>query len=149
MRRGKGIRIRGGTARAYYVGVETSLPAVPGMPPPIKALCVVPFGMEEGTEADVPGQEFGLVVGEPAEFRFLGSTVRRDDTVGTLVEEWEPEIEELSPVSTTLEGQPGRVVPVHLHSKVTEVGTLELWCLSRDGKERWKLEFNVREKGEE
>ena len=83
VRRGKGVRIRGGTARAYYVGVETSLPAVPGSPPPIKALCVVPFGMEEGTETDVPGQEFGLVVGEPAEFRFLGSTVRRNDTVGT------------------------------------------------------------------
>ena len=58
------------------------MPAVPGVPPPIKALCVVPFGMEEGTEADVPGQEFGLVVGEPAEFRFLGSTMRRDDAVG-------------------------------------------------------------------
>src|SRR5207248_3932261 len=89
VRRGKGVRIRGGTARAYYVGVETSLPAVPGSPPPLKALCVVPFGMEEGTDADIPGQEFGLVVGVPAEFRFLGSSVRRGDTPGTLVEEWE------------------------------------------------------------
>jgi hypothetical protein len=147
VRRGKGIRIRGGAARAYYIGVESSLPAVPGSPPPLKALCVVPFGMEEGTEADVPGQEFGLVVGEPAEFRFLGSATRRGDTVGTIVEEWEGQIEQLSPVSTTLEaaGSEGRTVPVHLHSKVTEVGTLELWCLSRDAKQRWKLEFNVRE----
>jgi hypothetical protein len=148
VRRGKGVRIRGGTARCYYVGVETSLPAIPGSPRPIKALCVVPFGMEEGTEADVPGQEFGLVVGEPAEFRFLGSTLRRSDTVGTLVEDWEGQIDELSPMAATLEapGKEGRTVPVHLHSKVTEVGTLELWCLSRDGKQRWKLEFNVREK---
>jgi hypothetical protein len=147
VRRGKGIRIRGGTARSYYVGVETSLPAIPGSPPPIKALCVVPFGMEEGTEADMPAQEFGLVVGEPAEFRFLGSTVRRNDTAGTLVEEWEGQIDELAPLATTLEapGKEGRMVPVHLHSKVTEVGTLELWCLSRDNKERWRLEFNVRE----
>jgi molecular chaperone DnaK (HSP70) len=150
VRRGKGVRIRGGTARAYYVGVETSLPAIPGSPPPLKALCVVPFGMEEGTETDVPGQEFGLVVGEPAEFRFLGSSVRRTDTVGTLVEEWEDHIDELSPLATTLEapGKEGRTVPVHLHSKVTEVGTLELWCLSRDGKQRWKLEYNVRERAE-
>jgi molecular chaperone DnaK (HSP70) len=150
VRRGKGVRIRGGTARAYYVGVETSLPAVPGAPPPIKALCVVPFGMEEGTEADVPGQEFGLVVGEPAEFRFLGSSVRRGDAVGTLVEEWEGEVEELSPMTATLEApsREGQTVPVHLHSKVTEVGTLELWCHSRDGKQRWKLEFNVRERPE-
>ena len=147
VRRGRGIRIRGGAPRAYYIGIESSLPAVPGSPPPLKALCVVPFGMEEGTESDVPGQEFGLVVGEPAEFRFLGSTVRRNDPIGTLVEEWEGQIDELSPLTTTLEapGDEGRTVPVHLHSKVTEIGTLELWCLSRSGKQRWKLEFNVRE----
>src|SRR5262249_52006657 len=139
-----------GAARSYYVGIESSLPAVPGASPPLKALCVVPFGMEEGTESDVPGQEFGLVVGEPAEFRFLGSSGRRTDAGGTLVEEWEGQIEELSPMATTLEapGMGGQTVPVHLHSKVTEVGTLELWCLSRDGKKRWKLEFNVRERPE-
>jgi hypothetical protein len=150
VRRGKGVRIRGGAARSYYVGVETSLPAVPGATPPLKALCVAPFGMEEGTESDVPGQEFGLVVGAPAEFRFLGSTVRRGDAVGTLVEEWEGEVEDLGPIATTLEapGGDGKTVPVHLHSKLTEIGVLELWCLSRDGKQRWKLEFNVREKAE-
>jgi molecular chaperone DnaK (HSP70) len=150
VRRGRGVRIRGGAPRSYYVGVETSLPAVPGSPPPLKALCVVPFGMEEGTEADMPGQEFGLVVGEPAEFRFLASTVRRGDPVGTLIEDYEGQIDELSPLAATLEskGKEGRTVPVHLHSKVTEVGTLELWCLSRDGRERWKLEFNVRERQE-
>jgi hypothetical protein len=103
--------------------------------------------MEEGTESDIPSQEFGLVVGEQVEFRFLGSTLRRQDAPGTLIEEWEQEIEEMSPVATKLEGEGHRVVPVHLHTKVTEVGQLELWCLSRDGKERWKLEFNVRERG--
>ncbi|MCS7046186.1 MAG: Hsp70 family protein [Gemmataceae bacterium] len=148
VRRGKGIRIRGGTARAYYIGVETALPAVPGAAAPLKALCVVPFGMEEGTETDVPGHEFGLVVGEPAVFRFLGSSSRRTDTVGLLLDEWLDDIDELPPLTTTLAspGNEGRTVPVRLHSKVTEVGTLELWCLSRDGQERWKLEFNVREK---
>ncbi len=152
VRRGKGVRIRGGAARCYYVGVETAMPAVPGARPPIKALCVVPFGMEEGTESDVPGQEFGLVVGEPVDFRFLSSTVRRSDAVGTVVEEWEGQIEELPPISTTLEASTGQsegqTVPVHLHSRVTEVGTLELSCLSRDGRKRWKLEFNVRERTE-
>lgn len=150
VRRGQGVRIRGGTARSYYIGVETSMPAVPGALPPIKALCVVPFGMEEGTEADVPGQEFGLIVGEPAQFRFLGSSTRRGDRVGTVIDEWEEQIAELTPVSATLEaaGKEGKTVPVHLHSKVTEVGTLELWCISRDGKQKWKLEYNVRERSE-
>ena len=106
--------------------------------------------MEEGTEADVPGQEFGLVVGAPAEFRFLGSTTRRGDAVGTMVEEWEGQIEELSPLATTLAAPTGegKLAPVHLHSKITEIGTLEVWCISRDGKQKWKLEFNVRERAE-
>jgi len=158
VRRGKGVRIRGGAARAYYVGIESSLPAVPGMPPPLKALCVVPFGMEEGTETDVPGQEFGLIVGEQVRFRFLGSTQRRGDPVGAIVEDWEGQIEELNPLEMTLEpADPtsggrkpsgrtqGSTIPVRLHSKVTPIGTLELWCHSRDGKQKWKLEFNVRE----
>ena len=73
---------------------------------PLKALCVVPFGMEEGSEAAIPQREFGLVVGEPAEFRFLTSTVRKDDAIGSLVEDWGDDIEELNPleVSLTLEG---------------------------------------------
>ena len=70
-----GVRIRGGTARAYYVGIETAGLAVPGAPRPLRALCVVPIGMEEGTEADVPCDEIGLVVGEPAQFRFFSSSV--------------------------------------------------------------------------
>jgi hypothetical protein len=145
-RRGRGVRIRGGTARSYYVGVEASMPAVPGMPPPIKALCVVPQGLEEGSEVDLPAEEFGLVVGEPTEFRFLGSSCRRDDRVGTLAENWEDDIEELAPLVTTLdwEGQEGATIPVHLQARVNEVGVLELWCVSRDGTQRWKLEFNVR-----
>ncbi|HEY1109107.1 MAG TPA: Hsp70 family protein, partial [Opitutaceae bacterium] len=84
-RHGHGLRIRGGTARAYYVGIESAMPAVPGMEPPVRALCVAPFGMEEGTQADVPPQEFGLVVGEPTRFRFFSSSVRRDDAVGAML----------------------------------------------------------------
>src|SRR3984893_18663102 len=60
-RRGRGMRIRSGASRAHYVGIESSMPAVPGMEAPLKALCVVPFGMEEGTEATIPDREFGLV----------------------------------------------------------------------------------------
>ncbi len=150
VRRGQGIRIRGGTSRSYYIGVEVARPAIPGLPPPIKAVCVAPFGMEEGTAADLPGREFGLVVGHPVEFRFLGSTTRREDPVGETLEDWEEDVEELTSMGTTLktEAQPGTIVPVRLQSRVTEVGTLELWCLERDGQGRWKLEFEVREKPE-
>jgi hypothetical protein len=49
--------------RTYYVAVESAMPSIPGFPAPIKALAVVPFGMEEGTDTRIPGREFGLVVG--------------------------------------------------------------------------------------
>ncbi len=150
-RRGHGIRIRSGASRTYYVGIESAMPAIPGMPAPMKALCVVPFGMEEGTEAQIPDREFGLVVGEPAEFRFLSSTVRKQDRVGDLLEDWSGEIEELSPLEVTLnlDGQQGAVLPVRLESRVTEIGTLEVWCAARDGSQRWKLELNIREKNDQ
>lgn len=151
VRRGRGVRIRGGTAKAYYVGVESAMPAVPGMEPPIEALCIAPFGMEEGTQAELPPQEVGLVVGEPVRFRFFGSSVRRADQVGTVLEQWSAEeIEELEEIEANLpaeDRQPGEVVPVRLHAAVTEVGTLRLEAVSRTGAETWKVEFDVRGEG--
>ncbi len=148
-KKGKGIRIRAGAGRSYYIGIESSMPAIPGMAPPIKALCVVPFGMEEGSDFAITGHEFGLVIGKQAVFRFLSSTVRKEDIAGVVVEEWdESEIGELAPLETTLRAEgteSGTVVPVRLHSYLTETGSLELWCEATDGTDRWKLEFNVRE----
>ncbi len=150
VRLGGGVRIRGGTAAAYYVGVESAMPAVPGFPPPIRLLCVAPFGMEEGTEAPLPPYEFGLVVGEPVRFRFFASTVRRDDPVGALLDQWsEDEIQELAEIEITLppeNHQPGEVVPVQLAATYTEVGTLRLEAVAKETGERWKIEFEVRGK---
>lgn len=144
---GQGIRIRGGTNRAYYLGIESSMPAIPGFEPPIHALCVAPLGMEEGTSDNVPDREFGLVVGEPVEFKFLGSTVRSKDKIGDYIEDWEDDIEELAVIGLTLTSEtasPGTVVPVRLQSHVTEVGTLEVWCQALDNSGRWKLQFELR-----
>ena len=147
-RRGRGVRIRSGAARSYYVGIESAMPAIPGLPAPLKALCVVPFGMEEGTSASLPEREFGLVVGEPAEFRFLSSLVRKTDRAGVMIEDWGDDLEEMSPLEVTLPdaGQSDVTVPVSLESRVTEVGTLELWCVARGGSDRWRLELNIRER---
>jgi molecular chaperone DnaK (HSP70) len=143
-RQGRGVRIRGGVPRTYYIGVETAMPAVPGMAAPMKALAVAPFGMEEGTGTRIEKQEFGLYVGEPAEFRFLLSATRKNDRAGDLIEDPGEDIEELAPMEVTLTGTQGEMVPVSLESVVTETGQLQLWCVARDGR-RWKLEFNVRE----
>jgi hypothetical protein len=143
---GKGVRIRGGVPRAYYVGIESSMPAVPGVPAPLKALTVAPFGMEEGTSVAIPGREFGLIVGEPAEFRFFSSTVRKNDIPGALIEDLGDDLQELSPIEVNLTSADGTgTVPVSFETVVTETGVLQLWCVARDGR-RWRLEFNVRER---
>ena len=146
-RRGRGVRIRGGVPRTYYVGIESSMPSVPGFAAPLKALTVVPFGMEEGTDAHIPGREFGLVVGAPAEFRFFTSTVRKDDQPGDLIEDFGDELQELSPMEVSFQAGEASagVTPVSFESVVTETGVLQLWCVARDGR-RWKLEFQVRER---
>ncbi|MDD5275271.1 MAG: Hsp70 family protein [Methylovulum sp.] len=148
VRKGKGVRIKGGTAASYYVGIESAMPAVPGMAPEIEALCIAPFGMEEGTQEELPDDEFGLVIGEPVRFRFFASNSRREDKVGARLDYWtDGELSELEEIEITLPEEnrrPGEVVPVHLCAAVTEVGTLELNAVSQKDNSRWKIEFDVR-----
>ena len=142
-----GIRIRGGTARSYYIGIESSGPAIPGIPRPLQALCVVPQGMEEGTQIDVASREVGLKVGQKARFRFFSSTIRKQDRSGTFLRSWdEDELTESSPMEvslTTTEGE--QIIPVRFESRITELGVFELWCKSTRNDQHWKLELNVRE----
>ena len=145
---GKGMRIKAGAARSYYVGLETSMPAIPGFRPPVKALCVVPQGMQEGTEQLIEGRTFGLVTGEAAEFRFFSSDVRSGDTPGQILPDAERELEETSLLEVELPALPdvpaGQVVPVRIEAVVTELGTLELWMKHANSDRRWKIEFQVR-----
>lgn len=155
VRAGHGIRIRGGTAMSYYVGIESAMPAVPGMPPPLSALCVAPFGLEEGTRAQMPTAEFGLVVGEPVRLHFFGSSVRRDDRAGDMVDPIDPQeltalqdIEVTLPTDPATEGPPSEAVIVRLQAGVTEVGTLQLSAVSNDSGQRWNVEFDTRDQNQ-
>jgi hypothetical protein len=143
-----GVRIRGGTARSYYVGIESSGLAIPGAPRPLRALCVVPFGMEEGARVDVPSAEIGLVVGEPATFRFFSSPVRKSDQPGAVLAGWtDAELAETDSLEAHLprdESLEEDHVPVRFQSHITELGVFELWCQSTRSAQRWKLEFSVR-----
>jgi hypothetical protein len=145
---GKGMRIKAGTSRSYYIGLEASMPAVPGFRPPVKALCVVPQGMQEGTELLIEGRTFGLVTGQAAEFRFFSSAVRSGDMPGQILPDAERELEETSLLEVELPALPdvsaGQVVPVRIESVVTELGTLELWMKHTNSDRRWKIEFQVR-----
>jgi len=146
---GKGVRIRGGAPRSYYVGIETAGLAIPGAPRPLRALCVVPFGMEEGTQIDIPANEIGLIVGQPATFRFFASATRKTDTPGQILDQWTPdELTETDSLEANLpsaENSEDGYIPVKFQSKLTELGIFELWCLSQSADQKWKLEFSVRE----
>ena len=140
VRRGLGLRIGGGSARAYYVGVE-------GEGAARHAFCVVPRGMEEGAEYEIPERTFRLRVGQPVSFPLFTSTDDRVDALGDLVDVDE-ELEPLPPLATVLEaeGADGEAeVPVQLSSALTEIGTLELALATTEGeKRRWRLGFALR-----
>jgi hypothetical protein len=145
---GKGMRIKAGAARSYYIGLETSMPAIPGYKPPVKALCVVPQGMQEGTELLIEGREFGLVTGRAAEFRFFSSFVRSGDTPGQILPDAERELEDTGLLEIEIPAlgdvPAGQVVPVRINAVVTELGILELWMKHANSDRRWKIEFQVR-----
>jgi hypothetical protein len=145
---GKGIRIKAGTSRSYYIGLEASMPAIPGYRPPVKALCVVPQGMQEGTELLIEDRTLGLVTGQAAEFCFFSSAIRSGDTPGQVLPDAERELEETSLLEVELPALPdaagGQIVPVQIEAVVTELGTLELWMKHTNSDRRWKIEFQVR-----
>ena len=144
-----GVRIRGGTARSYYIGIETAGLAIPGVPRPLRALCVAPQGMEEGSEAEVVGEQVGVMVGQPAQFRFFASSVRSGDAVGAKLDRWSgDELVELQPITVCLTAETAggeSFLPVRFVSRVTELGMFELWCHSTTTDDKWKMEFNSRE----
>ncbi len=146
---GHGIRIRGGVSQSYYLGVESAIPAIPGFKPPIKALCVAKQGTEEGTTLDVPERTFAIRIGKTAEFKFFKSNCRRDDNFGEIFEDMDESFEDTSSLRLELEAyegmKPGDIVDVKLQVAITEIGTLEVYCIELNGDHRWKLEFNVRE----
>jgi len=145
--RGDGIKIRGGLGMSYYMAIEASMPAVPGLAMPTRALCIAPFGMEDGSQAESKDRLFNLVVGEKVTFDIMSSPNRPDDQLGDVIDNWEDMgITGLTSIETELEGTDERFIPVTFEVKVTEIGTLEFWACSRDDDRKWRLELNVRPK---
>jgi hypothetical protein len=145
--RGEGIKIRGGLGMSYYMAIEAAMPAIPGLSMPTRALCIAPFGMEDGSQAESKDRLFNLVVGEKVTFDIMSSANRTDDQLGDVIDNWEDEgITELTAIETELEGTDQSVIPVTFEVKVTEIGTLEFWACARDDDRKWRLELNVRPK---
>lgn len=142
-RLGAGPRIASGAARSYFVLLSGERGA------PRQALCVLPKGTQEGTEIRLGERNFALRVGQPVKFD-LGTT--NDDTprsAGEIVTEDSIDVRPLPPMAAVLERRgPGGEVPVQIVTSLTELGVLEMHCVSTaDSSHRWRLDFQLRGSG--
>jgi molecular chaperone DnaK (HSP70) len=143
VRRGGGIRIGGGTARSFYVGFEGQTTDRPW-------LCVVPRDAQEGDELIIEQHAFDLLMGQPVAFPLASSSVRPQDKAGDLVPADPDSIRSLPPLVGVMRvGRKAKAerVPVRLEARVTEVGTVELWCQSRTDDRKWRLQIQLRGAG--
>ena len=149
VRLGAGVRVGAGSPRAYYVEV-TATASEPLDPDVIKAVCLIPRGTEEGFDARLDQPAFEVLANQPASFRLFTSFTRLGDHLGDLVSLSETEITRLPPIRTVLRygrRSTAQKLPVQLAVHLTAVGTLELWCQSRQSPHRWQLQFDVRDQG--
>lgn len=138
VRRGSGTRIAAGLARTYYLGVQDRQP---------RAVCVAPAGIEPGHDVELADQKLNLLVSSPVEFPLYVSSTRLTDRAGEVVDVDREQMTPLPPIRTVLHTRkrgPGETVPVDLHARLTEIGTLDLWCSEIDGRRSWRLQFDVR-----
>ena len=142
VRRMGGVRVSGGSARGYYIGVQPGGAAQERL----TAVCVLPRGTEEGTRVELGGREFTALTNRPVTFT-LYSTTTRQDAQGEVVRFAEGEMHRHAPLVTVLRyGKRSRHVEidVSLTAHFTEVGTLELWCEAPKTGHRWRLQFQLR-----
>jgi len=137
-RRGEGVRIGSGTARTYYLGVDDGGERV---------MCVVPRGMDEGDRVDLD-RDVVLTTNRAVAFPLFTSTDRTGEAAGEVLEVAPDSLDRLPPIRTILRfGRKleERAIPVRLEVELTEVGTLDVWCASRETEHRWRLEFRLRD----
>lgn len=154
VRLGAGVRVGAGSPRSYYIVVgKKDVPQEEGegQRREYEALCIVPRGMEEGFEYKIEGQDFEIISNQPVSFQLLASTTRVEDRLGEIVTLSDEDAVLLPPIYTVLrfgKGEEGRTIPVSLGVRLTEVGTLEMWCQSLKTTHKWQLQFDVRETSE-
>ncbi|MCU1279097.1 MAG: dnaK 4, partial [bacterium] len=146
-RRGAGVRITGGAARAFYLGVDTA-EVTPGQ---LTVMCLTPRGFEEGSEVTLSEHALELLTNRPVRFRLFSSSDRVGDRAGQLLTLPPDALAELPPMYTVLRFQRSSneaALSVNLRARLTEIGTLELECVARatgnEQDDRWKLAFELR-----
>jgi hypothetical protein len=146
VRRGLGVRIAAGLARTYYIGVEAAPASEASAEPVGQAICLLPAGIEPGQDCELSDRPFELLVSEPVEFPLFVSSTRLTDKPGELVPVDRERMTPLPPIRTVLQTRrrSDRSIQVHLHARLTEIGTLDLWCSEVGGRGSWRLQFDIR-----
>lgn len=145
VRRGLGVRIGGGSARSYYLGLDPGKGEDRGE---LRVLCVAHRGMYEGESIEISEPEFAVTANRPVSFPLYASTTRLGDRAGSLIRAERETLTELPPIRTVLrfgKKLTETTLPVHVQAQLTEVGTLEVWCRSLKTDHRWRLQFAVRD----
>jgi hypothetical protein len=155
VRRGHGVRISGGLAHSYYIGVETAADSSAGetsntgrMPVPLaQTVCLLPAGVEEGQTVDLANCTFNLLIRQPVEFPLYASSTRTTDRPGEVLPVDPEQMSALPPIRTVLHSgkkAAAESIQVRLHAKLTAIGTLDIWCAEARGERSWRLQFDVR-----
>lgn len=144
-REGLAPRIGGGSARSYYLVIDERGSSSR------RAVCILPRGSEPGKEILLEERIFALRLGQPVRFHLLSSTTSENNQFiasGELIDIEQGDFDRLPPIATVLHATTAgakREVPVRLATSLTEVGTLEMHCVSVDDpSQRWRLEFQLR-----
>ena len=137
---GLGHGIGGGSARSYFLVLEQAGRS--------QGICVLPRGTPEGSEVELAGRSFALRLGAAVRFHLASSVSARAWRAGELVELDGDDFVRLPALAARLPAPPGRrqgEVAVSLVATMTEVGTLEMHCVScADPDQRWRLSFQLR-----
>lgn len=147
-RRGELLQIGGGSPRSYFLltGRDTAEDR--------HGICLLPKGTQQSHELRLEDQTFSLRLRQPVRFHLVSST---DDALyapGDLVDIDAEAFKPLPPIATVLECEGGEAgageVAVQLAVTLTEVGTLEISCVSTQAPDRrWRLAFELRASGRE
>jgi molecular chaperone DnaK (HSP70) len=119
---GRGLRIGGGAAHGYYIGLEGR---------ERRAVCVVPRGAKEGERHLAAGRVFALRLGQPVRFELYGSDSGPVHAPGQVVTLDDEHFEALPPLARTIETseQGAEELAVEVEGELSAIGTLELGCV--------------------
>lgn len=138
VRRGEGVRIAANLARTYFMQMSQS--------PPL-AVCIIPADAQAGQNYRIDSLPMSLRIGAPVSFPLWVSSTRLADRPGDVIEIDGKEMLPLPPIHTALKDRRRRdqsTLEIVIETQLTEIGTINVYCVETQQTRRWKLDFDIR-----